>query len=129
MWKKVYSVLLDTPLTQEMISGFEAGVCLADGSRMLPALARPGGQGPCSAEVVLRQGVYHQIKRMFGVYGAGVRELRRTAIGGVLLDGTLAPAAGASSPRRSLRFCRPNVHETDKKFSHLPCTIGFQRGA
>ena len=41
----------------------------------------------------------------------------------------LAPAAGASSPRRSLRFCRPNVHETDKKFSHLPCTIGFQRGA
>ena len=44
--EKVYSVLLDTPLTQEMISGFEAGVCLADGSRMLPALARPGGQGP-----------------------------------------------------------------------------------
>ena len=89
--EKVYSVLLDTPLTQEMISGFEAGVCLADGSRMLPALARPGAQGPCSAEVVLRQGVYHQIKRMFGVYGAGVRELRRTAIGGVLLDGTLGP--------------------------------------
>ena len=89
--EKFYSVLLDTPLTQEMISGFEAGVCLADGSRMLPALARPGAQGPCSAEVVLRQGVYHQIKRMFGVYGAGVRELRRTAIGGVLLDGTLGP--------------------------------------
>ena len=89
--EKVYSVLLDTPLTQEMIFGFEAGVCLADGSRMLPALARPGAQGPCSAEVVLRQGVYHQIKRMFGVYGAGVRELRRTAIGGVLLDGTLGP--------------------------------------
>lgn len=89
--EKVYTVLLDTPLTQEMISGFAAGVQLADGSRMLPALARPGGQGPCSARVVLRQGVYHQIKRMFGVYGAGVRELRRTAIGGVALDAALGP--------------------------------------
>ena len=88
---KTYEVLLDTPLTQEMISGFAAGVQLADGSRMLPALARPGGQGPCSAEVVLHQGVYHQIKRMFGVYGAGVRELRRTAIGGVVLDAALGP--------------------------------------
>lgn len=89
--EKVYTVLLDTPLTQEMISGFAAGVQLADGSRMLPALARPGGQGPCSARVVLHQGVYHQIKRMFGVYGAGVRELRRTAIGGVVLDAALGP--------------------------------------
>ena len=83
--EKVYTVLLDTPLTQEMISGFAAGVQLADGSRMLPALARPGGQGPCSARVVLHQGVYHQIKRMFG------RELRRTAIGGVALDAALGP--------------------------------------
>lgn len=89
--EKVYTVLLDTPLTQEMISGFAAGVQLADGARMLPALARPGGQGPCSARVVLHQGVYHQIKRMFGVYGAGVRELRRTAIGGVVLDEGLGP--------------------------------------
>lgn len=47
--------------------------------------------GPCSARVVLRQGVYHQIKRMFGVYGAGVNELRRTAIGGLALDAALGP--------------------------------------
>lgn len=37
------------------------------------------------------QGVYHQIKRMFGVYGAGVNELRRTAIGGLALDAALGP--------------------------------------
>ncbi|MFQ9993407.1 MAG: 16S rRNA pseudouridine(516) synthase, partial [Ruthenibacterium lactatiformans] len=36
-------------------------------------------------------GVYHQIKRMFGVYGAGVNELRRTAIGGLALDAALGP--------------------------------------
>ena len=40
---------------------------------------------------VLRQGVYHQIKRMFGVYGAGVNALHRDAIGGLALDPALAP--------------------------------------
>ncbi len=41
--------------------------------------------------VVLKQGVYHQIKRMFGVYGAGVNGLHRDAIGGLALDPALAP--------------------------------------
>lgn len=35
--------------------------------------------------------VYHQIKRMFGVYGAGVNGLHRDAIGGLALDPALAP--------------------------------------
>ena len=68
---KTYTVTIDTPLTQEMRTGFAAGVTLADG--------------------VLRQGVYHQIKRMFGVYGAGVNALHREAIGGLALDAQLAP--------------------------------------
>ena len=42
-------------------------------------------------KVTLHQGVYHQIKRMFGVYGAGVNALHREAIGGVALDAALAP--------------------------------------
>ena len=88
---KTYEVLLDTPLTDEMIAGFAAGVRLADGSVMQPADLCPGADGVCSARVVLRQGVYHQIKRMFGVYGAGVNALRRTAIGGLQLDETLGP--------------------------------------
>ena len=88
---KTYEVLLDTPLTPEMAAGFAAGVRLADGQRLQPAELSPGPDGPCSARVVLRQGVYHQIKRMFGVYGAGVNELRRTAIGGLALDAALGP--------------------------------------
>ena len=68
------------------------GVRRAAGQRLQPAELSPGPDGPCSARVVLRQGVYHQIKRMFGVYGAGVNELRRTAIGGLALDAALSPA-------------------------------------
>ena len=73
---KTYTVTIDTPLTQEMRTGFAAGALSPDG---------------CTVRVVLRQGVYHQIKRMFGVYGAGVNALHREAIGGLALDAQLAP--------------------------------------
>lgn len=86
---KTYEILLDTPLTQEMIDGFAAGVKLADGEVMHPAIAKPLGENPLCATVVISQGVYHQIKRMFGVFDAGVDALRRTAIGGLMLDETL----------------------------------------
>ena len=88
---KTYQVELDTDLTPEMIAGFAAGVTLADGQKMEPARLTPGPGGPRTATVVLTQGVYHQIKRMFGVYGAGVNALRRTAIGALPLDEALGP--------------------------------------
>ena len=58
--------------------------------------ARPSLRQRCpplrpTVRVLLRQGVYHQIKRMFGIYGAGVNALHRDAIGGLTLDESLAP--------------------------------------
>ena len=44
-----------------------------------------------TVQVTLRQGVYHQIKRMFGMFDAGVNALHRESIGGVVLDPALAP--------------------------------------
>lgn len=88
---KGYTVTLDTPLTEEMAAGFAAGVTLADGTALAPARVRPVSPDGLVVEVVLRQGVYHQIKRMFGVYGAGVNALHRDSIGGLALDPGLAP--------------------------------------
>ena len=90
---KTYRVVLDAPVTGGMVKAFAAGVTLADGQRMQPALLLPDEADPFAATVVLRQGVYHQIKRMFGVLGAGVNGLHRTAIGGLALDEGLAPGA------------------------------------
>lgn len=90
---KEYIVTLDTPLTPAMQAGFAAGVTLADGQTMDPAEVEPYGADPCVVKVTLHQGVYHQIKRMFGVYGAGVNGLHRTAIGPVALDEGLEPGA------------------------------------
>ena len=88
---KTYAVLLDTPLTEEMQKGFEAGVTLADGTALSPAEVSALTPDGLTVRVLLRQGVYHQIKRMFGVYGAGVNALHRDAIGGLALDESLAP--------------------------------------
>ena len=90
---KTYRVVLDAPVTPAMVKAFAAGVTLADGQTMQPARLIPDEADPFAATVVLRQGVYHQIKRMFGVLGAGVNGLHRTAIGGLALDEGLAPGA------------------------------------
>ena len=88
---KTYTVTLDTPLTDEMKAGFAAGVTLADGTALSPAEVTALTADGLTVRVVLKQGVYHQIKRMFGVYGAGVNALHREAIGGLALDAQLAP--------------------------------------
>lgn len=88
---KTYRVVIDTPLTEQMRAGFAGGVTLADGTALSPAEVSALTDDGLTVRVVLRQGVYHQIKRMFGVYGAGVNELHREAIGGLALDGSLAP--------------------------------------
>ena len=88
---KQYLVTLDTPLTEEMRQGFAEGVTLADGTALSPAEVSALSEDGLVVRVMLKQGVYHQIKRMFGVYGAGVNGLHRDAIGGLELDKTLAP--------------------------------------
>ena len=88
---KQYLVTLDTPLTNAMRVGFAAGVTLADGQTLAPAEVAPAGADPCVVRVTLHQGVYHQIKRMFGVFDAGVNALHREVIGPVALDAALVP--------------------------------------
>ena len=88
---KTYTVALDTPLTAEMQAGFAQGVTLADGTELSPAEVEALTEDGLTVRVTLKQGVYHQIKRMFGVYGAGVNALHRDAIGGLALDKTLEP--------------------------------------
>lgn len=125
---KQYLVTLDTPLTNAMRVGFAAGVTLADGQTLAPAEVKPAGADPCVVRVTLHQGVYHQIKRMFGVYGAGVNGLHRDAIGGLELDKTLAPGQWreltAAEVAEITTKMRSAFHADFKKASHLAVKIG-----
>lgn len=86
---KEYIVTLDASITNEIIEKFNSGVTLADGTLLKSAVLEKTDT-PCVVKVVLKQGVYHQIKRMFGVFDIGVNELHRSHIGGVKLDDNLA---------------------------------------
>ena len=84
--QKVYHVELDIPVTQEMQKGFADGVELNDGVCKAAGLDITGEY---TATVTLKEGRYHQIKRMFGCYGAKVVELHRLAMGDLYLPSDL----------------------------------------
>ena len=80
--KKTYEVTIDIPVTEEMKEGFERGVTLKDGD-CKPAILEITGE--YTANVTLLEGRYHQIKRMFGCYGAKVIALNRISMGSLKL--------------------------------------------
>ena len=84
---KRYHVELDIPVTEEMRLGFSEGVMLNDGVCKAADLIKTGEK---TAEVTLREGRYHQIKRMFGCFGAEVVELKRFGMGRLTLPEDLA---------------------------------------
>lgn len=84
---KRYHVELDIPVTEEMRLGFSEGVMLNDGVCKAADLIKTGEK---TAEVTLREGRYHQIKRMFGCFGAEVVELKRFGMGKLTLPEDLA---------------------------------------
>lgn len=84
---KSYAVTIDLPVTEEMKAGFEGGIELSDG------ICKPAElniTGEYTAEVTLSEGRYHQIKRMFGCFGAKVTELHRLSMGGFKLPADLS---------------------------------------
>ena len=80
--KKTYEVIIDIPISDDMISGFKSGVMLNDGICKTALLKKIDVY---KAIVTLTEGRYHQIKRMFGCYKAKVIELKRISIGSFLL--------------------------------------------
>lgn len=90
---KTYHAVLDSPFDLEAArDAFSRPMDLGDGDFTSPALLRLLEDGPQPvAELVIYEGRYHQVKRMFARVGPRVIALRRTAIGSLALDETLSP--------------------------------------
>jgi len=86
---KCYFVSLANPMTNEYISAFAKGMYF-DYEKITtqPAILRI--ISPLEAEVILTEGRYHQIKRMFGRFRNPVVALHRHAIGQLSLDESLS---------------------------------------
>ena len=85
---KVYEARVEGMLDAGDVSAFAAGIPLKDFTA-LPALLEIIASD--RARVTVREGKYHQVKRMFGAVGKPVLELRRISFGPLALDETLAP--------------------------------------
>ena len=85
---KVYYARVDGTPDEADTAAFEAGMTLGDGTQCLPAKLRL--LGGSEVEVTLREGKYHQVKRMLAARGKPVVYLKRVAFGPLKLDETLA---------------------------------------
>ena len=82
---KMYYVQLEKDVEDYYSESFSSGITLRTGEECLPAEFY-NGKNPRECYVVLHEGMFHQIKRMFEVLDNKVIYLKRLQIGGVVLD-------------------------------------------
>ena len=85
--EKEYEALVERPVTDEDIRLFEEGMDIGDEKMTLPAKLRAGEAA--KAYVILKEGRFHQVKRMFEKTGNHVLALKRIRMGSLILDPSL----------------------------------------
>ena len=86
--EKVYRFECDVRLPEDSPERVRAGLVLDDGYECLSAELVLDGEGT-GGYITLREGKFHQIKRMAHTLGSEITELERVSFGGVELDRTL----------------------------------------
>ena len=89
---KRYLARVDGDLSPADVSAFAAGMTLPDGLVCLPAGLELLPQ-PRTCIVTLREGKFHQVKRMLAACGAPVLYLKRLSMGSLTLPDDLPPGA------------------------------------
>lgn len=105
---KTYLALTDIAVTAADVCAFSGGIMLSDGTKSLPASLRPVQGG---AYITLREGKFHQVKRMMEAIGKPVIDLSRVSVGGLVLDEGLRPGEyyELSNEEVSLIFNNPET--------------------
>ncbi|WP_085831942.1 16S rRNA pseudouridine(516) synthase [Clostridium merdae] len=97
--EKIYEAVLDNPIDSEDILAFSVGVKMKDFDALpaklsvMPHELADENTLPLERQVrvIIHEGKYHQVKRMFMARGKTVQALRRVQIGSLKLDPNLAP--------------------------------------
>ena len=88
---KHYVATLVQPLRGDEAALFAAGTLMLEGESKPLAPAVMETLSPTSARVIVTEGRYHQVRRMFAAVGNHVESLHRTRIGALLLPADLGP--------------------------------------
>ncbi|MGI6777271.1 MAG: pseudouridine synthase [Acetivibrionales bacterium] len=87
---KKYYALIEGCVTSEDVKKFRDGVLLDDGYKTMPAELGILQSGQYSEIIlIIYEGKFHQVKRMFQAVGKKVRYLKRVQMGGLKLDENL----------------------------------------
>lgn len=87
---KVYEVTVNGAFTEQDCQALARGLKLGDGLQCLPAELRLTG-GLDTALLTIREGKFHQVKRMMACLGKPVKTLKRLSMGSLRLDEGLKP--------------------------------------
>jgi len=87
---KRYEAVLDRPALPEDVEAFRKGMAFSDFTAA-PAELEIDPEDPCRVVIGISEGKFHQVKRMCRQVGKNVVRLKRTAIGALKLDDSLAP--------------------------------------
>ena len=101
---KTYRATLDGALTEADVTYLSEGALIDGGERCLPAQVAVLDEESFVYEIKIREGKYHQIKRMAQSVGRRVVSLERTAVGALTLDPSLGrgEARELTGPERLL---------------------------
>lgn len=103
---KVYLASVDGAPSEADCRAFQAGIVLGDGTKCLPARLELLEPGLC--RVTVREGKFHQVKRMLASRGLPVQALKREAMGPLTLDEGLAPGEIRPLTKEELDALRSN---------------------
>ena len=89
---KVYEARVSGRLDEDAVARFREGIRLSDFTALPAALEiLSADEAESLARVTVREGKYHQVRRMFGAVGHEVLTLKRLRFGALALDDSLLP--------------------------------------
>ena len=86
---KTYEAALQKPLENGERAELESGITLSGGESFLPCKIKPLNEEKTLIEIKIREGKFHQIKKMLKYVGNEVLELKRTKLGDLPIDTAL----------------------------------------
>lgn len=112
---KTYHALVNGTITDEMVEGFAKGVTIGEDFTLPASLKKISSEEQGDwGEVILKEGMYHQIKRMFGAYGLKVLELKRVQMGKLPLDPNLEEGKCRELTAEELRLVSTRDKSTEE---------------
>lgn len=109
---KIYAAICEGHVPESAIRDFSEGILLPDGLKCLPAkleilkYSETNGEALTEVQLTIREGKFHQVKRMMEAVGCPVRFLKRLTMGPLTLDKTLKPGEYRSLTENELELLK-----------------------